>query len=884
MKANPIILKPKPRAIHPKRRGRPPGSGKPKTSAVAKPSEIPPKEFRLKASKRTSKVKVVPAKTKKMLAVPYHRKPLELSLEAWQMALRRQFAETHPFGIENLGREPVFSDYRVTNPENRNSYKVSIRDNEHSFHFCSCYDFKTNGLGTCKHIEAVVHRIQKNRKLNQLYLKEHQPDYTSVYLSYVEGRTIMIRIGTVEEKRFRALASIYFTDAGVIRPEMIGQFEKFLKLASRIHPSFRCYPDALEFILELRDAASRTGLIEERYRPFLDNGKFDGLLQTKLFRYQKEGVCFTVTAGRSLMADDMGLGKTIQALAAAELLRNEKGIATTLIVCPTSLKYQWKTEIEKFTGSSVKVIEGLALQRNHQYTENHFYKIISYHALVNDLKEVTALSPDLVILDEAQRIKNFKTKVAQTVKKVNSPYALVLTGTPLENKLEELYSIMQFVNPFKLGPFYRFLDSHQVKDEKGKVTGYRNLNEIGTLLSDVMIRRRRGEVLHQLPARMDKILFVPMTAEQRRVHDECGNIVARIVAKWRRFGHLSEQERQRLLILLNQMRMVCDSTFILDQESRHDTKVEEVMNIIDEVISEGEEKLVIFSQWERMTRLVAQELDSRGIGYEYLHGGVPGNKRGALYEGFTTNPEKRIFLSTDAGGVGLNLQAGSIVINLDIPWNPAVLEQRIGRAHRFGQKRNVTVINLVAAQTIEHRMLSVLKFKSSMAAGILDGGEDAIFMGESRFKKFMQTVDELVVRKEETSDRPASSGGVSEPAELELPEEEKIDDSGKEIGAGIGDPGEIKDGGESFGADGVERISEGMKAGVPESQALLKSGLDFLSGLSLALSKPETTKQLVDSIISEDPADGKTYLKIPVESRQMVENIFGLIGSLMKGG
>ena len=583
MKSKPIILKPKPRAIHPKRRGRPPGSGKP--------------------------------------VVPYHRKPLELSLEAWQMALRRQFAEIHPFGIENLGKEPVFSDYRVTNPGNRNSYKVSIRDNENSFHFCSCYDFKTNGLGTCKHIEAVVHKIRKSRKLNQLYLKKHQPDYTSVYLSYQNGRTVRIRIGTVEEERFRALARIYFTDAGgrhdsgefvhfgELKPEMIGQFEKFLKLASRIHPSFRCYPDALEFILERRDAASRVDLIGERYLPYLDNGKFDGLLKAKLFRYQKEGVCFAVTAGRSLIADDMGLGKTIQALAAAELLRKEKGIAITLIVCPTSLKYQWKTEIEKFTGSSVKVIEGIALQRNHQYTEDHFYKIISYHALVNDLKEVTALSPDLVILDEAQRIKNFKTKVAQTVKKVTSPYALVLTGTPLENKLEELYSIMQFVNPFKLGPFYRFLDSHQVKDEKGKVTGYRNLNGIGTLLADVMIRRRRGEVLHQLPARMDKLLFVPMTAEQRRVHDETAHVVALIVAKWRRFGHLSEQERQRLLILLNQMRMVCDSTFILDQESRHDTKVEEVMNIIDEVISEGEEKLVIFSQWERMTRLVALELE-----------------------------------------------------------------------------------------------------------------------------------------------------------------------------------------------------------------------------------------------------------------------------------
>ena len=797
-------------------------------------------------------------------AVPYHRKPLELSLEAWQMALRRQFAETHSFAIENLGKEPVFSDYRVTNPENRNSYKVSIRDNEHSFHFCSCYDFKTNGLGTCKHIEAVVRHIRGNRKLNSLYLKPHRPGYTSVYLSYIGERTIRIRIGTVEEARFNALAAIYFTHSGEFRPEMTGQFEKFLKLASRIHPSFRCYPDALEYILELRDAASRIDLIYEKYRPFMDNGKFDGLLKTKLFRYQKEGVCFAVKAGRSLIADDMGLGKTIQALAAAELLRKEKGIVSTLVVCPTSLKYQWKTEIEKFTVSSVRVIEGMALQRDHQYLEDHFYKIVSYHALVNDLNEITAFSPDLVILDEAQRIKNFKTKVAQAVKKVASPYAMVLTGTPLENKLEELYSIMQFVNPFKLGPFYRFLDDHQVKDEKGKVTGYRNLNEIGTLLSDVMIRRKRAEVLTQLPERMDKLFFVPMTEEQSRVHEDCANLVARLVAKWRRFGFLSEQERQRLLILLNQMRMVCDSTFILDQESRHDTKVEEVMNMIDEVVSEGDEKLVVFSQWERMTRLVAQELDTRNIGYEYLHGGIPGDKRGKLFEGFNKDPGKRVFLSTDAGGVGLNLQAGSIVINLDIPWNPAVLEQRIGRAHRMGQKRKVTVINLVAAGTIEERMLSVLKFKSSMAAGILDGGEDAIFMGESKFNRFMQEVDELVVQKAPSTGAAGTTDGAGERA-TEQPETESAEEP-RMVASEIAQPGK----------------ENGPDSGMTDPRMLMKSGLDFLGKLAAALSTPETTRQLVNSLVEQDPADGKSYLKIPIESKQAVENTVGLIASLMK--
>jgi len=804
-------------------------------------------------------------------AVPYQRKPLELSLEGWQAALRKQYAEQHTFGIENLGDDPVFSDFRVHSPESGKSYKVSIRDNRHSFHFCSCYDFRTNGLGTCKHLEAVLHRIRINPRLSKLYQRNFRPEYTSVYLSYPEQRKVKIRIGSLQEEKFRKLASGYFDREGSLKPEMASEFETFLNKAAKVDESFRCYPDALAHILEIRAAEVRTKLVEQHYLPFIDNGKFDSILNAKLFRYQKEGICFALKAGRSLLADDMGLGKTIQALGVAEVMKKEKQILSVLIVCPTSLKYQWKSEIEKFTGSSVTVVEGLPQRRWEQYRRDEFYKIVSYHALVNDLKEIGEMQPDLVILDEAQRIKNFKAKVSQAVKSVVSPYALVLTGTPLENRLEELYSVIQFVDPFKLGPFYRFLHDHQVTDSKGKVTGYRDLNSIGQLLADVMLRRKRSEVLSQLPSRMDKQLFVPMSDEQRRIHDELGNLVARLVFRWRKTGHLSEQERQRLLILLNQMRMVCDSTYILDQKTRHDTKVEEVMNIIGEVMSEGAEKVVIFSQWERMTRLVAQELENEGIGYEYLHGGVPGNHRGELFTRFREDPSKRVFLSTDAGGVGLNLQTASILINLDIPWNPAVLEQRIGRVHRMGQKRNVSVINMVAAQTIEHRMLSVLAFKSSMAAGILDGGDDAIFLGESRFNKFMETVGELVEQPENTdqgvvvsvaeTQEENPSPGIQDTENNRLP--------GDEIIAGT-DAAETKTSPKS------PEISQ------EDPQHLLRKGLEFFSGLAEALSNPETTRQMVDSIVTTDPKDGKTYLKLPVENRTAVENIFNLVGSLFQ--
>ena len=167
------------------------------------------------------------------------------------------------------------------------------------------------------------------------------------------------------------------------------------------------------------------------------------------------------------------------------------------------------------------------------------------------------------------------------------------------------------------------------------------------------------------------------------------------------------------------MRMICDSSYILDQKTRYDTKVDECVNIICDIISEEGEKVVVFSQWERMTRLIAKELEAREIGFEYLHGGVPSEKRKHLVDNFTNDPASRVFLSTDAGSTGLNLQVAATIINIDLPWNPAVLEQRIGRIYRLGQQNNIQVINLVAPHSIEESMVGKLRFKTSMFEGVL---------------------------------------------------------------------------------------------------------------------------------------------------------------------
>jgi SNF2 family DNA or RNA helicase len=829
-----------------------------------------------------TKKKTTPKK-KKSDKVSYYRRPEELNIDQWQIALRKQFGQENEFTIQNIGDQKFFSDFQVSNNQTKNSYKVSLRSADDSQNYCECLDFKTNRLGVCKHISAVFQHIN-NIKGSKKALKEGMKPlvYSSIYLDYREGRQVKIRIGTDNQKAFEGLAKKYFDSNFVLKEAAYGVFELLLEEANQISTQFKCYPDALDFVIEQRDKIRRRDYLWRIMPDGADDATFDNLLKVKMFPYQRKGTFFAALAGRALVADEMGLGKTIQAIAVAELYQKELGINKVLIVCPTSLKYQWKSEIEKFTDSKVHVVEGAMLKRQQQYeSTDAFYIVVSYHMMTNDVDFLNKMEADMVILDEAQRIKNWKTKVSQQIKKIQTPYSVVLTGTPLENKLEELYSIMQFIDVYRLGPMYKFLSRYQITDpETGKVIGYQNLRKITEMLSDTLIRRTKKEVLAQLPKRIDKNLYVPMTKEQMDVHEEFANTVGKLVLKWRRMGFLNEKDRQRLMLSLSQMRMVCDSTYILDQKTRHDTKIDEVMNILDEAFDGTDEKAVIFSQWERMTRLVAKELDERGIKYEYLHGGVDSKDRKDLLDNFRNDPDSRVFLSTDAGGVGLNLQSASLMINMDIPWNPAILEQRIARIYRLGQERNVNIINMVSTGTIEHRMLDVLKFKSSMAEGVLDGGEDTIFLGDDKFKQFMQSVENL-------TDVP-----VMEEIILDSDEEhdtEKAVESVENIENQLIDTPEAS---QTFvGDDDVIEPVEATKttteipsftpsaATTPAPQELISTGVNFFTQLANTLKSPEATQQLVSSITQKDES-GKTYLKIPVENEAVIQNAVQVLGAL----
>ncbi len=624
----------------------------------------------------------------------------------------------------------------------------------------------------------------------------------------------------------------------------------------------RVHDDAVAFVAQLRDRASLRSRIEKRFGNGNSDRQFKHLLRGKLFLYQRRGAVFLARAGRSLLADDMGLGKTIQSLAAAEMLAQVGEVQRVLIVTLTSIKHQWKQEIERFTNRSAQVIEGMTAARRSAYREDSFFKITNYPVLHRDVEAIEQWAPDLIILDEAQRIKNWKTRTAQTVKVLPSQHAIVLTGTPLENRMEELHSIVEFVDRYRLGPMFRFMHEHQQSDEAGKLVGYTKLGEITRTLEPILLRRTKSQVLAELPERLEKYLLLPMTPQQMAYHEENRELVALIVAKWRRFRRLTDADQKRLQMALQNMRMSCNSTYLLDQDTEFGCKPDEVVNNLMELLEDRDAKVVVFSQWIRSHELLQRRLQDRKCEHVMFHGSVPGPKRKDLIERFRNEAKCRVFLSTDAGGVGLNLQNASAVLNMDQPWNPAVIEQRIGRVHRMGQSRPVNVVHFVSEGTIEHGMLDVLRFKKSLFAGVLDGGEDSVFLGGTRLKKFMDSVEQA------TGSVPAA------PPASEASTSELIDNAEPPTDAPA--------------VDGDPEHADPSRPGVDLMSQIVELGQALIGGFSQAASAmqspqaggPKSSPSHAWSV-ERDDRTGTPMLKLPMPSPETMAKAADLLQAIL---
>ena len=654
-----------------------------------------------------------------------------------QIERRRERARAEILKIVNKGSHPVFSLFEVSSVSKR-TYRVEIRSLDELQNSCTCPDYISNLIGTCKHIEGVLISLEKEHGKKLKKLAAERPKGTQIYLHHGVDVTVRIVLPIPENARVKDLLNRYFDSAGLLTGSPLQTLPTLLSDVESLSARDRSLVRANEAVLEYLSLLQDREEVAQQKEWFLDQVKrgrrtFD-VLSTKLYPYQEQGAMHLAFGRRAMLADDMGLGKTVQAIAAAALLKEMRDIQKAVIVCPASLKQQWAREIRRFTALPVTVVEGNLEARRELYREPSFFKIINYELVRFDMDELLKLHPDLIILDEAQRIKNWRAKTAMMVKSLSSRYAFVLTGTPLENRIDELYSIFQFLDPRILGPLWhfndRFYELEKTKSGSYKVLGYKNIDQLRALIKPHVLRRTRDEVLKDLPARVDNNFFVEMTDPQWKSYNEFKEQLAQLIAKSHRRA-LTPKERELLLMFLIKMRLICNALALHDKEiePQDREKTAPKLTEFDEILSESivpagnGHKAVVFSQWSNMLEFTEPILQRLGLGYVKLTGAVPSAKRGDLIQKFFDDPDCRVFLSTDAGGVGLNLQAASLVINLDLPWNPAVLEQRIARAHRHGQLSSVQVINLIAKDTIEERMLDTLAAKKNVFATVFGTDE-----------------------------------------------------------------------------------------------------------------------------------------------------------------
>lgn len=683
------------------------------------------------------------------------------------LARRYGFAQRDGLHVAERPEQGIFGSYRTSGQSkaqggNTRPYETALYALEPLHTSCACADFVRSSLGLCKHGLVVLELLEQRGLIARPQGQPSPALLPDIGWSYAEPLS-----GPFDRLARLRLRSGAAPAAGSGVPEhVLGDLKQRLAFITELSHALAQGQSA--------EPAVYTLLAEERARaeqrlslaPHAQATQA-ALAECKrdLYPYQLEGVRRFLARGRLLLADDMGLGKTTQAIAACHALLRAGCISRALLIVPTPLKSQWKREWESVSREPLSLVEGSPKERKRLYRMTHRgVLVVGYEQLLRDFEHVQGFAAELVVLDEAQRIKNWATKSAAYVKSLAPAYRLVLTGTPMENRFDELASIMDFVDDLALEPKWRLVPFHTVVHaaEKGP-SGARNLDVLRARLQPAMLRRTRSAVLDQLPARTDTRVPVEMTDPQRSAHDELQRPIAEILARAEQRG-LAAGEHVRLMQLLTSQRMICNGMAQVqfdaewprcehEQPSQRlldglfSPKLSVLRGLIEQVVVEQRRKVVVFSQWRKLlcfaSWAVQDVLAAAGMRALFFTGAETQRARQDALAQFNEDASASVLFSSDAGAVGLNLQhAASCCINLELPWNPAVLEQRIARIHRLGQTQPIDVYNLVSEDGIEGRIARLLEQKQALFSTLFDGTSDEVtWSGQSGL---VESVKQLV--------------------------------------------------------------------------------------------------------------------------------------------
>ncbi|MCX8059558.1 MAG: DEAD/DEAH box helicase [Spirochaetes bacterium] len=416
-----------------------------------------------------------------------------------------------------------------------------------------------------------------------------------------------------------------------------------------------------------------------------------------------------------ILADDMGLGKTLQILAFIKSLNTPK---PSLIICPTSLMHNWENEIKKFFPTfKTIVIKGNINERKREISHINRYDLVitSYSLIRNDIDLYEIYDFEVIVLDEANHIKNPNTKISNTVKKLNSTYRFVLTGTPIENNLKELWSIFSFVSPHLLGKFKPFKEKYidEFTEEK--------LEELKQKIAPFILRRIKSEVLKELPPKIIQTLFADLTPIQQKLYQEVLEKTRESLLEKIRIDGIKKSKIHILTALLK-LRQISNHPSLINPSIGIGDEISGKMDLLKELLIEltdSNHKILLFSQFTKMLALIQQEVEILGIKYSYLDGSLSETQRKKEIETFKNTDTPLFLISLKAGGYGLNLTEADTVILVDPWWNPMVEMQAIDRSYRIGQVNSVNVYKLISSGTIEEKIINLQERKKALFDNVM---------------------------------------------------------------------------------------------------------------------------------------------------------------------
>ena len=525
---------------------------------------------------------------------------------------------------------------------------------------------------------------------------------------------------------------------GILPDEWMKRYALLFKVGDGRSDQLRLskyHMSVIDDLYENRDEAEISFALDEKYerlREFKSIPEIEAPtdLQAILRPYQTSGyqwLSYLNDVGwGGILADDMGLGKTVQALSMLHHYKSVNGSLRALVVCPTTLIYNWQNEVRKFTPSlGWHIHHGSMRSRNVEELTKHDIIITTYGTLRSDIQLLLKIFFDYVILDESQAIKNPSSKVTKAACLLTARNRLCMSGTPLQNNTFDIFAQMNFLNPGLLGSMEFFRNEFATPIDK--FGEQEQKDHLRKLLYPFILRRTKEQVAKDLPEKTETILFCEMEKEQRTIYD-----IYRNSYRDKILGSIDQQgiDKSQLTILqgLMKLRQICDSPSILNEEEKypnHSIKLEELTREITENI--GEHKALVFSQFLGMLALIRAKLQEQGIPYEYFDGSTSAPDREKAIQNFQNNDDCRVFLiSLKAGGVGLNLTAADYVYIVDPWWNPAVEQQAIDRTHRIGQTKNIFAYRMICIDTIEDKILQLQERKRTLAKELI--ADDATFV------------------------------------------------------------------------------------------------------------------------------------------------------------